>query len=276
MIRITAIEEFNNVDDDNSIIGNPVCFNNCVVEFYGEKNVLVMEEGANLKNCVFSFKGNNSLIYVSKSIETISLNVLTYSDSTTFVGTNMATNGTVNIIASEARNVFIGNDCLISKQCSIRTGDAHRLYDINTGKRLNESKSVFIGDHVWLGFGVNVLKGAHLHSGCIIGLGAIVTGKEYHSCATYGGNPAKLVIDNTVYDKRGTHGMTDEMKDSIAVVQPKQLQNFIFREDSGTLSFNEIDDKLIVEKDINKRISFLKKLQEEQTHNRFSLNSSKS
>ena len=46
----------------------------------------------------------------------------------------------------------------------IRTADPHIIYDIHR-KRINPSKSVFIGDHVWCGQNVLLLKGCRVGSG---------------------------------------------------------------------------------------------------------------
>ncbi len=254
----------------NKIIGMPLRFNDSYVEFVGENNVLLFEADVILNKCSFTFKGNNSLVFICGSVEPISLNIQIYTDSTVYVGDNLATNGAMSIIASEACHVFLGNECLISKSCSIRTGDAHRVYDITTGMRVNEGKSVFLGDHVWLGWGVNVLKGSRLYSGTFAGIGAVLTGKEYFSNTAYGGNPAKPIKRNVCYDKRGTHGMNDSDKKKIFHINSKELENFIFKQDESTMPFSEIDEILVKTKDIQERIDYLKSLRKCYTHNRFS------
>lgn len=271
MSKITDINAYREVKG-NKIIGAPLQFSDSFAEFFGENNVLVFSPNVTLYKSVFSFKGNNSLIYISGSIEPVSLNITVYTDSTIYVGENLATNGTVSIIASEARHVFLGNNCLISKGCSIRTGDAHRLYDITTGARLNEGRSVFMGDHVWLGWGVNVLKGSRLYSGTIVGLGAILTGKEYFSNTAYGANLAKPIAYNVCFDKRGTHGMCDSDKEKISHVDLKQLEGFVFSADESTIDFSKIDEVLTETKDIETRIKYLRSLQNYNKHNRFSKN----
>ena len=271
MSKITDINTYSEVKG-NKIIGAPLQFNDSSVEFFGENNVLVFSPNVTLYKSSFSFKGNNSLIYISGSSESISLNITVYMDSTVYVGEDLATNGTVSIIASEARHDFLGNNCLISKGCSIRTGDAHKLYDIATGVRLNEGRSVFLGDHVWLGWGVNVLKGSRLYSGTIAGLGAVLTGKEYFSNTAYGGNPAKPIAHNVCFDKKGTHGMSDADKEKISRVDLKQLNGLVFSVDESTTDFSTIDEILTKTKDIDERYKYLSSLQSYNKHNRFSKN----
>lgn len=53
------------------------------------------------------------------------------------------------ICASEATKILIGDDCMFATDNHIRTDDAHAIYDVKTGLRLNPSKDIIIGAHVW-------------------------------------------------------------------------------------------------------------------------------
>lgn len=274
MYTIKTVEQFDTCGK-NRIVGIPKEFEKSSIVFEGEGNCLYIEENVILKNCTFTFKGENSLVYISESKDPISLSVLIYNDSTVFVGRDISLGGILSMVVSEARNVFIGNDCLISKGCAIRTGDAHRVYDINTGKRLNEGKSVFLGDHIWVGHGCHILKGAKLYSGCVIGLGSIVTGKEYYSNTAYAGNPAKIIAKNIAYDKKGTHGLNSQGKQKISSMSETELSRFIFRKKgSNSLAFEKLDEELSKNKPINERIIFLQEEQLNAEHNRFALDMS--
>ncbi|WP_413228375.1 acyltransferase [Actinomyces trachealis] len=76
---------------------------------------------------------------------------------------------------AEATEIAIGDDCLISDSCRIRTDDSHPFYDAQTGRRINLSRDVFIGDHVWIGMEAVIMPGASVGVGCIIGARAVVT-----------------------------------------------------------------------------------------------------
>ena len=51
---------------------------------------------------------------------------------------------------------------------------------------------IFVGDDVWIGANVTVLKGVSLSSGCVVGAGSVVT-KYVPPNAIVAGNPAKIV-----------------------------------------------------------------------------------
>lgn len=64
---------------------------------------------------------------------------------------------------------------------------------MNTGERMNHSKSIIVGEHVWLGNSVTVLKGAIIGDHSVVGIGSIVPGNTYPSNCVLGGNPAKVL-----------------------------------------------------------------------------------
>jgi hypothetical protein len=73
------------------------------------------------------------------------------------------------------------------------------IYDNETGMRINQSKSIYIGDHVWIGADTYILKGTQIFSGSIIGARSTVT-KQYYSNTINVGSPAKQIKDNVFWD----------------------------------------------------------------------------
>lgn len=95
--------------------------------------------------------------------------------------------GQTEIAVIEGAKVTIGEDCLFSAQIYIRTGDSHSILDQETGKRINPSQDVTIGDHVWVGNDVKILKGVIIGEHSIVGTGAILSGGDYPSHSIIGG-----------------------------------------------------------------------------------------
>lgn len=54
-------------------------------------------------------------------------------------------------------------------------------------------EEIKIGDDVWLGKGVIILKGAKIGNKCVVASGAVVTKGEYPENSVIAGNPAKIV-----------------------------------------------------------------------------------
>ncbi len=57
-------------------------------------------------------------------------------------------------------------------------------------KQRERGKNILIDDDVWIGYGVQIMPGVHIASGCVIGAGTIVTKdtEEYGECVAF---PAK-------------------------------------------------------------------------------------
>ncbi|AIY00854.1 acetyltransferase [Arthrobacter sp. PAMC 25486] len=121
-------------------------------------------------------------------------------DSTVIIGNNVSNTSTVTINAVEGTKVTIGNDCMLSSQVEIRTDDAHPIFDVRTEKRSNPSRSMRIGNHVWLARGSAVLGGASVADGSILGFGSILTGQIPNNCIAVG-TPAKVIRRDVAWER---------------------------------------------------------------------------
>ena len=74
----------------------------------------------------------------------------------------------------------------------VSTCDHHLIMDCNTNNRVNYSKSVYIGDHVWCGQESAISKGVFIASGAIIGAKSMAC-KNCYSNTANAGNPIKEV-----------------------------------------------------------------------------------
>lgn len=85
--------------------------------------------------------------------------------------------------------IFIGEECAISHDFTVMDSDAH----IIEGK--SNTKPVHIGDHVWIGTRVTVLKGVTVGDGAVIAAGSVVV-KDVPSYSLVAGVPAKVIKEN--------------------------------------------------------------------------------
>ena len=84
------------------------------------------------------------------------------------------------------KKIQIGDNCAISHNVTIMDGDGHSI------NGLTDDKPVMIGNRVWIGTRVTVLKGVHIGDGAIIAAGSVVTTDVPPKCM-YAGIPAKLI-----------------------------------------------------------------------------------
>lgn len=121
------------------------------------------------------------------------------------IWSSLKVNGAVKVIVGE--NTFIGDDCTftggdslikigdfcdISSSVSIVTG-THEID--KSGLRIagkGFSRDVYIGNRVWIGYGVIILGNLTIGDNVIVAAGSVVT-KSLPSNSIYGGNPAKFI-----------------------------------------------------------------------------------
>ena len=117
------------------------------------------------------------------------------------IGRRLSSTGGGSISAAEGAVVRIGDDCMFAIHIDVRADHGHPIFDRRTGDRVNPSRKVVIGDHVWLGPYVKVFPGAHVMEGSVIGSGSLVSGRiPANSVAV--GTPARVVRRNIIWDKR--------------------------------------------------------------------------
>ena len=97
-------------------------------------------------------------------------------------------------------DVTISNSCMFSFGITLFQSDMHPIFDALTRKRINKAKNIFIGNHVWVGKGVNLLGGASIGSGSICGANA-VTSSAFPSNVIIAGSPASVVRRNVMWAK---------------------------------------------------------------------------
>jgi acetyltransferase-like isoleucine patch superfamily enzyme len=194
--------------DGNKVINHPKLLENSDIIFKGKNNILFCEPGVTLIKCKIRFSRDDSVVYLSSGPrgKYISLFVSVSHNAAIFIGKdtnfNEAKDFMTHILANEQKHIIIGGDCIFSLNCWMRTCDAHPIYDNKTKRRLNPSKSILVGDHVWIGHDVTILKGTKVGSGSIIGASSVLSGKKIESNASYAGNPAKAIRSGLFFDRR--------------------------------------------------------------------------
>lgn len=174
---------------------------NSKIQIQGKNNSIYIDKQAIVKDSLLRIAGNDSIIHIHSDC-TISGAELWIEDNgckieihnNSFIGSRS------HLACTEDNStIFVGEDCMVSSQVQIRTGDSHSIMDMQ-GERINRAQSVFIGNHCWLGQGSRVLKGVHLENDVVVSTGAIVT-KSFNSNSLIGGVPARIIKENIIWDK---------------------------------------------------------------------------
>ena len=110
-------------------------------------------------------------------------------DGTLDIGENTFINYGTSVSAME--RVTIGRDCNIGTYCMIMDNDFHRL-EPERRYEMPESGPITIGNNVWLGGHVIVLKGVTIGDGSVVAAGSVVT-KDIPPRSIAVGSPAKVI-----------------------------------------------------------------------------------
>lgn len=105
-------------------------------------------------------------------------------------GENVNITGRTSIICG--KEIEIGRNSLLSWDIQIMDTDFHNVID-EEGNAINPPKAVRIGEHVWIGSRVTVLKGSEIPSDTVIAADTTVMKKLKENYVVFGGNPVHII-----------------------------------------------------------------------------------
>ena len=142
---------------------------NCNIFVRGEGHHLVIEDGVRLHNVSIRIIGWNNLVHIG---------------SASTVGSGQI------VCGGKGISIHIGKECMFADGVDIWSTDTHSV--LQEGVLVNEPESITIGDHVWLGKDVAVLKGVTIGDNAVIGMRSLVT-KDIRPGTLNVGSPAKEI-----------------------------------------------------------------------------------
>lgn len=260
------------VDGNRVIFGERVRLNEKNIAFGGGRdNILYLADGLDLGDSVISFNGSGSTVFLSANAHRYDFHASVYNNSALYMGEENYFNGggePLNIILSEQKHLVMGSYCTISFGVWARNADAHLIYSTETMERLNPTRSIFIGDHVWIGQGAMLLKGTRIGSGSIVGAGAVVSGKRIESNTIWAGNPARRVKDKIFWTSLYVHNWSERETE---YYQRFETDAVTYERDAESLSFDEIDRQLSACRTADDKLKYLLELSNNQSKNRFAI-----
>lgn len=162
----------------------PSAITNLHIEVHGSNHKVLIEGGVGAKDLAIYCADANCLVHVKED-------------------TQIA--GKTELAVMEGTKIEVGKDCLFSANITLRAGDSHSVIDAATGERINHSKDIIVGDHVWIGNTVIVTKGTVIGEHSVVATGSVVAGKTFPANSAIGGNPAKVI-------KEGVSWLAEKIK----------------------------------------------------------------
>lgn len=166
------------------------------VQIRGTNNKIIIGKNSTLCGCTIKIFGNNNVINIG---DECLINNGTFwiedDEGVISIGNKTSVNGKTEFACIEGTKIAVGEDCMFSSGITLRTGDSHSIVDMY-GKRINLSKNIDIGNHVWIGADVICLKGVSVSDNTIIGAKSLLTKSFQQKNTVIAGNPATVIKEN--------------------------------------------------------------------------------
>ena len=186
------------------------------IKISGDNNILYIGKNTLLRDSNIFIKGNNNILYIGDDCVVNNTSIILDNEGAEIKIGNKTSIAKAQIVSLEPYKIEIGEDCMLSYDIEIRNTDSHKIYDKDTNKRINEGKSVNIGNHVWLGMRAIILKGVNIGNNSIVAGGSIVT-KDVKANTIVSGSPARQIKENVYWTREEVMTYLKENKGAISL-----------------------------------------------------------
>jgi acetyltransferase-like isoleucine patch superfamily enzyme len=171
------------------------------ISFKGNNNSVEISDGCQLPRLEVGITGDNNRVVIGRKSR-INARLFCKGDSNKIIigRLNGIVEGTLH--AEYGTTISTGPDCMFSRGLIVRTGDSHSVIDIASQRRLNSPRSIAIGERVWCGYDVSIMKGVTIGPDTIVAACAVVTKSFPDGRSILAGIPAKLVQTGVFWDRR--------------------------------------------------------------------------
>lgn len=162
------------------------------IQCHGTDNEIVMGDFVRVSNSVIVIHRSHNRICIG-DYALLERVVLCMEDdgNQIDIGQHVSLYGNTELAAIEGTTITVGDRCLVSGDVHFRTGDSHSVLDME-GKRINPSRDILIGEHVWIGTRVTCLKGVTVPKNCIVAATTTLCREYQQENAVIAGVPGKV------------------------------------------------------------------------------------
>ncbi len=159
--------------------------------FNGSNNTVTIEAGCTSARLGVRL-GNGCSFHAGSGCRLAALDVFTAKDGRVRIGANVKFTWRARLHLHEHGEIGIGEGSLIASETLMMTSDMHSILNKATGLRLNPPGDIRLGERVWLGERVTVLKGTIIGAESIVGYGSVISGIFPHNCLV-AGSPGRVI-----------------------------------------------------------------------------------
>lgn len=164
----------------------------------GNSNSIILDNNANMYYTNINIVGSNNKVTFNGCSGILSL-IIRGNNCEITIGKDSTMETCYMVCMGQGNSIKIGNDCMFSGKVEIWNSDTHLITNME-GMCTNPSKPINIGNHVWLGKDVKILKGVTICNNSVIGMGSIVT-NDVTNNSIAAGNPARIIKKDICWKK---------------------------------------------------------------------------
>lgn len=169
-------------------------------EIVGDDNIVDIADADRDSDLIISIHGHRNRVQIGRifQVKGVRIRIGTHipaNEASMLVGEGFSAEwGTQFLLHNSGNTLTIGDRCMFSNSITVRCGESpHLIFDVETGRYLDDSTKTVIGSHVWVGEGVYVTKRAIIPNEAIIGAHSVVTASFDEEFVVIAGNPARVV-----------------------------------------------------------------------------------
>lgn len=180
------------------------------ISFSGKGNQIILDKAEIFNSSIF-LRGTGHRLILEKGVKIYNTQIkIIGKDNLIHIKAKSSCGGGAVICGGNGICITIGERCVLAEGVQIWSTDTHSV--IQDGNLINEPKSITIGDHVWMGKDVAVLKGVTVGDNSVIGMRSIVT-HDIAPGTLNVGCPAKMIKDGIDWSLRNPNNQTTSSED---------------------------------------------------------------
>ena len=191
--KTTVVKTWFKGTKGNQIVTGSSVLKKSGIRFFGKNNTIRLQK-TDMYNTTVFLRGNGHALIVDENAKIYNTHIkIIGNGNTVHIGAGSSFGGGEIICGGNGITITVGKNCVFAEGVDIWSTDTHSV--TQDGQLVNVPKSICIGDHVWAGKDVAILKGVTIGDSAVIGMRSLVTHDLGEKTLNLG-SPAKTIREN--------------------------------------------------------------------------------